>query len=109
MMLNKRERNRIYEVITKNEFDPAEFDLDDDGDKVSITHNSGSVFEVSFKAGEAAFLEEFGIDNSRFEYKFSVTEGNSKTGGTSSIELVTRLYMPDWLKEIHLTVEMPNY
>jgi len=109
MMLNKREKNRIYEVITKNEFDPAEFDLDDNGDKITITHNSGSVFEVSFKAGEAAFLEEYGIDNSRFEYKFSVTEGNSKTGGTSSIELVTTLYMPDWLKEIHLTVEVPDY
>jgi hypothetical protein len=33
MMLNKRERNRLYRVIAEEKFEPTEFDLHDEGDK----------------------------------------------------------------------------
>jgi hypothetical protein len=47
MMLNKRERNKIYEAIMKSNIDPAEFDLEDTGSRVIVSHNSGSTFEFS--------------------------------------------------------------
>jgi hypothetical protein len=110
MLLNKRERNRLFQVIVEEKFDPAEFELDDNGDKVTVTHNSGSVFEVSVKPRDDTFFEKFQIDDSGLEYKFTVAEGNSKTGSaTNDISFVSRYYVPDWLKEIRLTVGMPDY
>lgn len=108
-MLNKRERNRLYQLIAESEFDPTEFDLDDESDKSTVTHNSGSVFEFSLRARNDNLLKEFGIDDISYEYKFSVVEGNSETGSSSSIRLVSTLYIPAWLKEIRLTVGVPDY
>jgi hypothetical protein len=54
------------QVIAQEKFDPAEFDLDDDGDKVVVTHNSGSRFEFS-PGGEASkIFGELGITT--YEY-----------------------------------------
>ena len=108
-MLNKRERNRLYQLIAESEFEPTEFDLDDEGDKATVTHNSGSVFEFSLRARNDNPLKEFGIDDISYEYKFSVVEGNSETGSSSSIRLVSTLHVPTWLKEIRLTVGVPDY
>jgi hypothetical protein len=74
-----------------------------------VTHNSGSVFEFSLRVTNDSLLKEFTIDDTRYEYKFSVVEGNSETGSTSSIKLVSTLYVPKWLAEIRLTVGVPDY
>jgi|HubBroStandDraft_1064217.scaffolds.fasta_scaffold975121_2 hypothetical protein len=71
MVLNKWERNKIYERIAGGGLDPAEFDFDDTGEKVRITHGSGSTFEFSRKEKLSnPLLEEFQIDfDDRYEYE----------------------------------------
>lgn len=80
MMLNKRERNQIYEIIVKSKVDPAEFGLEDTGSKVVISHNSGSTFEFSrnpttprdlvekVQAGMRQYSQKY----SRYLYRYNV-------------------------------------
>lgn len=109
-MLNKRERNRIYQVIAKYEYDPAEFDLDDNGNEAVVTHSSGSTFKYSSVTETLPdeILKQFGISDTMYEFRFNVVDGTSSTG-RASLANVTTLYMPDWLKEIRLTVGVPDY
>jgi hypothetical protein len=119
MMLNKRERNRIYQEIVESKLDPAEFDLEDNGDRVVITHNSGSTFEFSRREErrqyavlasdpslEALFPAETHID---YVLKANVTDGINLTKIATSIDTVTTIFISDWLSEIRLTVGVPDY
>lgn len=118
-MLNKRERNKIYQIIVARKFEPAEFDFEDTDDRVTISHESGSTFE--FIAEEEADLDLSTLfeepsdpppePRTRIYYRFTalVTEGISKTGTATSVDTVTNVYVPDWLKEIRETVGVPDY
>jgi hypothetical protein len=115
MMLNKRERNKIYEGIAGRGLDPAEFDLEDTGNKVMITHNSGSTFEFSLTE-EARDKIDFstmavvGTEIRRsYDMKVSVAEGINETDTTSTIDFVISNYIPSWLREIKATVGVPDY
>jgi len=107
-MLNKRERNRLFQVIEEEKFDPADFDLEDQDDKVTVTHNSGSTFEYLTKRQDQKLID-FGLKEITYEYRFSVVEGNSKAGSATSVDFISKYYIPDWLKEIRLTVGVPDY
>jgi len=93
MMLNKRERNKIYEVVVKSKIDPAEFDFEDTGRKVVISHNSGSTFEFSLNPaigldGTPTSLVErvrASAAKYRYEYRANVAEGVNKAGTANSI------------------------
>jgi hypothetical protein len=89
-MLSKRERNTIYEAIVKRKLDPAEFDLEDTGDKVVVTHNSGSTFEFSPKTVNSHPVFGTIEDDDpfiRIEYEIIavVTEGINETSTGVSI------------------------
>jgi integrase len=114
MMLSKRERNTIYETIVKEKLDPAEFDLEDTGDRVVITHNSGSTFEFSPKTANLYLVFGSIEDDDPFastEYKVRaiVSEGIKETMAAPSIYYVTTVSIPRWLREIKLTVGVPDY
>lgn len=113
MMLNKRERNKIYERIAGGGLDPAEFDFEDTGEKVTITHSSGSTFEFSRKEKLSnPLLEEFQIDfDDRYEYevKASVVEGINQSHVASSIDYAVTVCISGWLREIQATVGVPDY
>jgi hypothetical protein len=115
-MLNKREKNKIYDAIVERKLDPAEFDLEDTDEKVVITHNSGSEFEFSPKTVNLAPVLVFGpIDNDdpftsvEYEVKAIVAEGINETSTEPSIDYVITVNIPHWLREIQLTVGVPDY
>jgi hypothetical protein len=108
MMLNKRDRNRIFRTIEDKKFDPAEFELEDTGERVTITHSSGSSFEFTFKAG---YLDVAGTqyDVGKYEYEFTVVEGIAETGNAYSIDTLRGLRIERWLDEIRETVGVPDF
>jgi hypothetical protein len=112
-MLNKRERNKIYEEIVGYDFDPAEFKFEDTGQKVSVTHDSGSTFEFSREEEPVnPTLAEFGInfgDRYQYEVKASVAEGINQSHSASSIDYVVTVSVSGWLREIKATVGVPDY
>lgn len=114
-MLNKRERNKIYEAIVQSELDPAEFDLKDTGDKVVVSHNSGSTFEFSFNPALAGGTPRRLIDKIqasaakyRYEYRAKVADGVNQTGTANSISSLES-DITYWLDEIRQTVGVPDY
>lgn len=114
MMLTKRERNKIYEEIAGRDLDPAEFDLEDTGEKVTITHNSGSRFEFSPITVNSSPV--FGpIDDDdlftsvQYEVKASVAEGINESHMASSIDYAVTVSVSLWLREIQATVGVPDY
>lgn len=113
MMLNKRERNRIYRAIEKKRIDPAEFELKDTGESVTIIHNSGSTFEMypEVQLYRAATANEPGVKRAtgRYEYKYNVVEGDHATGTTRDIDALRTLYLTEWLDEIRETVGVPDF
>ena len=115
MMLNKRESNKIYREIIGRKLDPAEFDLEDSGAKVLITHNSGSIFELSLKEETRSKidLERFEIAGTEivtsYDIKLAVMEGIRETNNAHNISFVISHYIPHWLREIQATVGVPDY
>ena len=113
MLLNKRDRNRIYQTIKDKEFEPAEFELEDTGESVTITHNSGSTFEIypEVQLYRAAAANEPGVKRAtgRYEYKYNVVEGEHATGTTHYIYTIRDLYITEWLDEIRETVGVPDF
>jgi hypothetical protein len=113
MMLNKRERNRIYEAIVKRKLDPLEFSLEDTGDTVIITHDSSSTFQFSPKTVNRTDDEVifFGseLESTKYEALAKVAEGINETHTAKSIDHVIGIYFPSWLREIQLTVGVPDY
>lgn len=97
MMLNKRQRNRIYETIKRGDVDPAEFNLEDTGNNVVITHDSGSKFEFSRRAGPDIY-----------DIIASVVEGDSWTD-TTSLLISLEDEVARWVREIRQTVGVPDY
>ena len=108
MLLNKRERNRLYQIIEEANFDPGEFDLENQDGEATLSHNSGSRFEYLTRRRDQKLIE-LGLGEIEYEYRFSVVEGNSKTGDSSSIDFISKFYIPEWLKEIRLTVGVADY
>jgi hypothetical protein len=118
MMLNKRERNTIFQEIVRSKLDPAKFDLEDTDDKVVITHESGSTFEFSRQEEpdlDFAILEEISVPVSelptivRYRYTANVMEGINETSTTSRLNFVIGNNIPLWLREIKATVGVPDY
>jgi hypothetical protein len=116
MMLNKREKNKIYDAIVERKLDPAEFDLEDTDEKVVITHNSGSQFEFSPKSVNLVPVLVFGpiadddpFTSVEYEVKAIVAEGIDETSTEPSIDYVITVNIPHWLREIQLTVGVPDY
>ncbi|HEV2175394.1 MAG TPA: hypothetical protein VGR71_17595 [Nitrospira sp.] len=116
MMLNKWERNKLYEVILKSKIDPAEFDLEDTGSKVVISHNSGSTFEFSLNPTTPrdlvervqASMRQYSHKYSRYLYRYNVQEGVDQAGTADSISLLEP-YISRWLDEIWYTFGVPDY
>ena len=113
MMLNKRERNKIYEEIVGSGLDPAEFDFEETGEKILVTHNSGSTFGFSREENPPdPMLAEFGVDfgdRYRYEVKVRVAEGVNQSYDASSIDSAVTVYISAWLREIKATVGVPDY
>jgi PHD/YefM family antitoxin component YafN of YafNO toxin-antitoxin module len=105
MMLSKRESNTIYETIVKSQLDPAEFDLEDTGEKVVITHNSGSRFE--FSPSDRIYI--LSDERTGYDVRTSVAEGVNETHTAPDVKFLTTVYIPLWLKEIELTVGVPDH
>jgi hypothetical protein len=97
MMLTKRDRNKIYETITLNALDPAEFNLEDTDNKVLISHHSGATFEFSDRnpLGE-------------FQVEAQVPEGINETSMQSTFDYVVAIDLPHWLEAIRLTSGIPD-
>jgi hypothetical protein len=110
MMLNKRERNKIYEEIAESGLDPTEFKFEDTGEKVSVTHNSGSTFGFSRKENppDPIFGMNFG-ERYKYEIKASVAEGITQTYDASSVDHAVTVSVSLWLREIKATVGVPDY
>lgn len=112
-MLTKRERNKIYENIVRHDLDPAEFKLEDTGETVSVTHNSGSQFEIiRQEIGAIAMFNEYRIgmgDKYRYETKFSVADGVNQSSSAPSIDFAVTASVSGWLREIKATVGVPDY
>jgi hypothetical protein len=107
MMLNKRERNKIYEEIVGKGHDPAEFNLEDTGSKVVIGHNSGSTFEFFMPR---SLFERIQADRYkyRYEYRANVAEGVNQAGGADSMSSLEQS-ISYWLDEIRQTVGVPDF
>ena len=112
-MLNKRERNKIYEEIAGSGLDPAEFDFEDTDEKVLVTHNSGSTFGFSRKENPPdPMLAKLGMDfgdRYKYEVKASVAEGINQSHDASSIDYAVTVSISGWLREIKATVGVPDY
>lgn len=113
MMLTKRDRNRIYRTIEYEKFDPAEFELEDTGESVTITHNSGSTFEfhpeVAAVPSGASNLAPRSRATGRYQYEYDVVEGEHASGSASAIDALTSLYVREWLDEIREIVGVPDF
>jgi hypothetical protein len=118
MMLSRRQRNQVYETIVKSELDPAEFDLEDTGAEVVITHNSGSSFKFSRTeepSWEVPLLGEKKYSpieiRTKVRYKFTarVSEGIDQVGIQTGILLLIAGNIQHWLDEIRLTVGVPDH
>ena len=114
-MLSKRESNTIYETIVQSKLNPAEFDLGDTGEEVIITHNSGSIFKFSLRktVRPAVDLESFTISGTevvtRYDVKAVVIEGINETNSAPSVDHIIIVNIPRWLREIRLTVGVPDH
>jgi hypothetical protein len=106
MMLTKRDRNKIYEAIDLYGLDPARFNLEDTGDKVVITHNSGSTFEFTCKNKR---FPDRAYDLDRYQVKAFVPEGIDQASNAATIDYLTVVDIPNWLEAIRLTVDTPDY
>lgn len=95
-MLTKRDRNRIYEAIVQSGLDPTEFDLSGTGNRVVITHNSGSTFEFSRR-------------NNMDEIKANIVEGDNWTVLAAVVTGKLEAQVERWANEIRQTVGVPDY
>lgn len=119
MMLNKRERNKIYQRIVDSGLDTTEFDLEDTDDKVIIDHNSGSTFEFSRKEEldkETLLLDQLSgsVPNPPpitiyYSVKARVTDGINDVYRATNVDYITIVKLPEWLREIKATVGVPDY
>jgi len=91
MMLTKRDRNKIYEAIELYGLDPGEFNLEDSGDKVTITHSSGSVFEFSCRSKRFPTRE---FDLERYLIKASVPDGIDETSNAADLDYLMVVNFP---------------
>lgn len=107
MLLTKRDRNKIFEVIVSYELDPVEFDLQDTGKKVTITHSSGSTFTVSLRLINLA-VAEFSAGGGKYHLRANVPDGMNETSSVPSMDMVIDK-IRDWLDTIRLTVGVPDY
>jgi len=106
MMLTKLERNRIYETIRRSGLDPAEFDLEGAGRNVTITHTSGSTFEINQRSPVTKILQYMGILG-RYKTIAAASDDLDELGTADSIdEIITHL--SSWLEAILLSVGMPD-
>jgi hypothetical protein len=110
MMLSKGERNKIYQPITGSGYAPTEFHLEDYGNKVTIAHASGARFEFSL-VDKSPGPFNFTPINPRDEYdvEFSVPDGVHKVIKSYDIDTIATAYLRQWLEEIRLTVDQPDY
>lgn len=106
MMLNKRERNKIYESILTYSLDPREFALEDVGNAVTISHNSGAIFEFSQKSKIHALAPS--LFEEKYEVKAYVPEGLNESSTVLNFDFVM-IYITSWLEAIWLTVGVPDY
>jgi hypothetical protein len=110
MMLNKRDRNRMFKAIESSGFDPAEFGFDDTEGRVLITHSSGSTFEFSLRIDTLPEVEGLPImTRESYVYEYNVVEGEHASGLSGTIDALSRLYVEEWLNEIRETVGVPDF
>lgn len=105
MTLDKLERNQFYDSIINAELEPAEFNLKDTGNKVTITHSSGSTFKFSRRLVKKVY----GAALYEYDLTASVAEGRTLIDTVSDIHTVLNIYYSTWLDEIRLTIGVPDY
>jgi hypothetical protein len=101
MILTKRDRNQIYETIVTLKLDPAEFDLEDNGKKVVITHNSGSTFKFDAPTDL--------ITGGTYFFRAMVPNVVDKQAAARGINNLLAGEIYRWLDTIRLTVGTPDY
>lgn len=100
MRLTRIERNQIFEAIAADNLDPAEYDLRERGDRVTITHtNSGSTFR--FASGSRGAIDIYRVQS-------DVVDGHhlQYVASRRIDSLINRIVV--WADEAKATFEAPD-